>query len=233
VMVNTSLMFSSERHNWKTPKAIYAGLDAEFNFDFDPCPPEATFDGLMEEWGESNFVNPPYGPDMEVWLAKGVQEWRKGRTCVFLVAARTDTRWWHEYCLQATEIRFIKGRLRFDDQENTAPFPSVIVIFIPTEAQPPGPSNTLVKACLGCHHWLRQHPGRGPCTGDRGGCACLGFVDPEPGRPDIIYTRDMIERLPQSRWEAIKDKLYLLRDGRYGVIDAQTDTWWIASREGG
>jgi hypothetical protein len=228
-MVNTSLMFSSERHNWRTPNAIYRGLDAEFHFDFDPCPAEATFDGLVEEWGESNFVNPPYGPDTEAWLAKGLEEWGKGRGCVFLVAARTDTKWWHDYCLKATEIRFIKGRLRFDEHQNSAPFPSVIVVFARAE----GPSSwrepsTLVKACLGCPHWLREHPGRGACAGGSGTCTCSAFVDPEPGRPDVVYTRDMVDRIPESRWEVIKDQLYLLRDGRYGVVDAQTDRAWIA-----
>jgi len=121
--------FMSERLDWKTPKAVYQTLDAEFTFDHDPCPPNYSVDGLTSEWGGSNYVNPPYGRKIGDWIAKGFGEWQKGKTVVFLIPSRTDTRWWHDYCMKATEIRFIKGRLKFDDQENPAPFPSAIVVF--------------------------------------------------------------------------------------------------------
>lgn len=124
-----SVHFSSLRMDWKTPKAVYQVLDAEFQFDHDPCPPKPKVDGLAESWGGVSFVNPPYGRALPLWIKKGYEEWQKGKTVVFLVPSRTDTRWWHEYCMKATEIRFIKGRLKFDDQENSAPFPSAIVIF--------------------------------------------------------------------------------------------------------
>lgn len=90
-------------------------------------------DGLSSEWGKVNFVNPPYGNEIGKWIKKGYEEWQKGKTVVFLIPSRTDTRWWHEYVMKATEIRFIKGRLKFDDQKNPAPFPSAIVIFSPQE----------------------------------------------------------------------------------------------------
>ena len=122
-------MFSSQRHNWKTPRMFYKALDAEFHFDFDPCPPDPAFDGLEVEWGASNFVNPPYGSEISKWLKKGYSESLKGKTVVFLVPSRSDTRWWHDYVMEAKEVRFIKGRLKFDDQKNSAPFPSAIVIF--------------------------------------------------------------------------------------------------------
>ncbi len=121
--------FSSQRLNWQTPKAVYQILDAEFGFDFDPCPVNPDFDGLEVDWGQCNFVNPPYGRKISRWIAKGVLEWMKGKTVVFLIPSRTDTIWWHKFCMCATEIRFIKGRLRFDDHKNPAPFPSAIVIF--------------------------------------------------------------------------------------------------------
>ncbi len=79
--------------------------------------------------GGVNYVNPPYGKELPKWIEKGFEEWKKGKTVVFLIPSRTDTRWWHEYCMKATEIRFIKGRLKFDDQKNSAPFPSAIVVF--------------------------------------------------------------------------------------------------------
>lgn len=124
-----SVHFSSQRLDWKTPKAVYQILDAEFGFDHDPCPPKYKVDGLISEWGGCNYVNPPYGKELPKWVEKGYKEWQKGKVVVFLIPSRTDTKWWHEYCMQATEIRFIKGRLKFDDQKNSAPFPSAIIIF--------------------------------------------------------------------------------------------------------
>lgn len=126
-----NIHFKSQRLDWKTPKAVYQILDAEFNFDHDPCPVRPVADGLTSEWGGCNFVNPPYGRELPRWVAKGYAEFLKGKTVVLLVPSRTDTRWWHQYCMLATEIRFIKGRLRFDDQKNSAPFPSAIIIFRP------------------------------------------------------------------------------------------------------
>ncbi len=121
--------FSSQRTDWQTPDDVYMGLDKEFGFDFDPCPCNPEFDGLVCEWGQSNFVNPPYGRQIGQWLAKGHEEWKKGKTVVFLIPSRTDTRWWHDYCMKATEIRFIKGRLKFKGAANSAPFPSAIIVF--------------------------------------------------------------------------------------------------------
>jgi len=128
-MEKLKVHFSSLRLDWKTPKAVYQILDAEFHFDYDPCPTNYKVDGLTSDWGGCNFVNPPYGNEIPKWIKKGYEEWKTGKTVVFLIPSRTDTRWWHEYCMKATEIRFIKGRLKFDDQKNSAPFPSVIVIF--------------------------------------------------------------------------------------------------------
>lgn len=121
-------LFTSARKNWKTPAAFYAALDEEFHFTFDPCPPDPAFDGLTCEWGARNFCNPPYGREVGKWIRKGHKEWLKGRTVVFLIASRTDTAWWHDYIMQADEIRFIRGRLHFDER-GPAPFPSAVVVF--------------------------------------------------------------------------------------------------------
>jgi site-specific DNA-methyltransferase (adenine-specific) len=122
------VMFSSVRQDWRTPKDFYEGLDKEFNFDCDPCPSSPHIDGLVIDWGERNFVNPPYN-QVAKWLEKGFEEYKKGKLCVFLIPSRTDTRWWHDYCMEADEIRFIKGRLRFSGYKNSAPFPSCVVVF--------------------------------------------------------------------------------------------------------
>ena len=122
-------LFSSLRTDWKTPKALYQALDAEFCFDYDPCPTVPKINGLVGDWGNINFVNPPYGREIKKWIQKGYLEFLKGKTVVFLLPSRTDTAWWHDFVMKATEIRFIRGRLKFDDQKNPAPFPSAIAVF--------------------------------------------------------------------------------------------------------
>ncbi len=127
--MNTKAIFSSARHNWKTPDKVYADLDAEFNFNFDPCPPNHEFNGLECEWGTSNFLNPPYR-EIKAWLQKAIFEHRKGKTVVALLPSRTGTDWFHSCVLpHATEIRFVRGRLQFDDCGVNAPFDSMLVIY--------------------------------------------------------------------------------------------------------
>jgi site-specific DNA-methyltransferase (adenine-specific) len=125
-----SVHFSSQTVEWPTPKSVYAELDKEFGFTFDPCPLGGDVDGtarLLNNWnGHRVFCNPPYGPSVRGFL----ECWRDAELAVYLIPARTDTRWFHDICLPfATEIRFIKGRLKFGDAKNSAPFPSMLVIF--------------------------------------------------------------------------------------------------------
>ncbi len=122
------VIFSSATDDWSTPKDVYRTLDAEFGFDFDPCPLHADFDGLSMEWGGVSFVNPPYSK-IKDWCRKAYDEWKKGKTVVMLIPSRTDTKYWHDYIMKASEIRFIRGRLKFGDSKNSAPFPSAIIIF--------------------------------------------------------------------------------------------------------
>jgi site-specific DNA-methyltransferase (adenine-specific) len=119
--------FSSATDNWSTPKDVLASLDAEFHFDDDPCPLYGN-GGLVREWGACTFVNPPYS-QIKDWCKKAYEEHLKGKTVVMLIPSRTDTRYWHDYIMKAKEIRFIKGRLKFGDAKNSAPFPSAIVVF--------------------------------------------------------------------------------------------------------
>jgi hypothetical protein len=126
------VLFSSATDEWNTPKSFYQALDAEFNFDFDPCPERSKFDGLSIEWKNCNFINPPYS-NISNWIKKAYEESLKGKVCVMLIPSRTDTRYWHNYIMKAKEIRFIKGRLRFGDAKENAPFPSCIVIFNQTK----------------------------------------------------------------------------------------------------
>lgn len=120
--------FTTRRCNWHTPKAIYDDLNAEFAFNDDPCPEGGMF-GTDRAWGSSTFCNPPYGPAIAEWIEKGILEAKRGKVVVFLLPARTDTRWFHDIVLPNNpEIRFIKGRLCFSEG-GRAPFPSMIVIF--------------------------------------------------------------------------------------------------------
>lgn len=129
-MALNQALFKSQTVEWPTPVAVYKALNAEFQFDFDPCPLGGTEDGLATlfcSWaGKRVFCNPPYGAGMEKWLQRGLE----AAIAVFLIPARTDTRWFHEWVLPfAKEIRFIKGRLKFGDATNSAPFPSMLVIY--------------------------------------------------------------------------------------------------------
>ena len=121
--------FSSVKQTWKTPKALYEKLDKEFNFDFDPCPDNADFDGLKIRWKSCNFVNPPH-KTQNLWIKKAIKEADKGNKSVMLLPARTDSKIFHEFIFPlADEIRFIKGPLHYHEYKNSALFPSMIAIF--------------------------------------------------------------------------------------------------------
>jgi len=137
------VMFSSKSNDWATPQDFYNQLDAEFGFTLDPCASQASAkcssfytaddDGLSKDWGgQTVFMNPPYGRKIGNWIQKAYEEGEKSNTrVVALIPARTDTKYWHNYCMKATEIRFVKGRLKFGqgNTKNSAPFPSAVVIF--------------------------------------------------------------------------------------------------------
>jgi len=131
--MNNKLFFSSQKLDWRTPDHVLVKLKMEFGFNyFDPCPTNPKFNGLKISWNFTrwNFVNPPYGREIGKWCKKAFEEWNGGKkTVVMLIPSRTDTQWWHDYIMKATEIRFIKGRLKFKGAKNSAPFPSCIVIF--------------------------------------------------------------------------------------------------------
>lgn len=129
-------MFSSASDNWETPQKLFDVLNDEFGFTLDvcaseenhKCPKYYTVDnnGLTQEWTGVCWMNPPYGSTIGQWIAKAATS---GTTVVCLVPSRTDTRWWHDYCMKAKEIRLVRGRLKFGNCKNSAPFPSAIVVF--------------------------------------------------------------------------------------------------------
>jgi len=119
------VLFSSHSPHWRTPRSLYQELDAEFHFTLDPCPRRGKW-GLTRSWaGERIYCNPPYGRGIGAWLAKAAE----ADLAVYLLPARTDTIWWHEWAFKAKQIRFVKGRLKFSNYSTGAPFPSVILVY--------------------------------------------------------------------------------------------------------
>lgn len=136
-------MFSSQTDQWATPQNLFNELNDEFHFTLDPCADDTNHkcdlyftkeqDGLSQDWaGHIVFCNPPYGREIGKWVEKCYRE-TKNRpfetVCVMLIPARTDTKWFHDYIYNIHEIRFIKGRLKFGNSKNSAPFPSMVVVF--------------------------------------------------------------------------------------------------------
>lgn len=139
--MNKELMFSSKTDQWATPQDFFERLDKEFGFNLDPCADETNHkcdtyfdksqDGLKQNWeGYRVFCNPPYGREIGKWVQKCYEESRKANTLVvMLVPARTDTKWFHDYVYGKAEVRYVRGRLKFGDSKNAAPFPSMVVIY--------------------------------------------------------------------------------------------------------
>lgn len=153
--MKSDIVLSSKCDIWCTPKQVFADLDAEFHFNLDAaatranalCPiwlgpdqPKPYDDALLCAWPcpSAVFLNPPYSLNRR-FMEKADHERHRGSTVVCLVPSRTDTRWWHAHVWDVTkhmprpgvEIRFFKGRLKFDDQPQSAPFPSCVLIFRP------------------------------------------------------------------------------------------------------
>ena len=143
-MLNQGL-FSSEKQDWCTPQQFFDELDAEFHFVLDAAATHQNSkckrcftpedDGLIQNWdmGGAVYCNPPYGKEIGLWVKKAYEEAQKGTTIVMLIPARTDTKYFHEYIYHKAEIRFVKGRLKFTDEngtpKGTALFPSMVVIY--------------------------------------------------------------------------------------------------------
>jgi len=133
-------MFSSKTPEWGTPQEFFDALNKEFHFTLDPCATKENAkcrrfytvkdDGLSKPWTGRVFMNPPYGRGINAWVKKAYESATGGgaEVVVCLLPSRTDTAWFWDYCMKG-EIRFIRGRLKFGDGKNSAPFPSAVVIF--------------------------------------------------------------------------------------------------------
>ena len=137
---SSDVIFSRKSDEWSTPQHLFDSLNEEFHFDLDPCATEQnhkcekyfTLDqnGLEKSWGGYKvFCNPPYS-SIAKWVEKAYKEAQKENTIVvMLIPSRTDTKYFHDFIYHRSEIRFVRGRLKFGDSPYNAPFPSMIVIF--------------------------------------------------------------------------------------------------------
>lgn len=149
--------YSSETPEWSTPQDFFNDVNKEFGpFDLDVAADLASMNtkcanfchkeglylddsgwiispagGLSIPWHKHAtrcWMNPPYGRGISAWVEKAYNESINGCLVVCLLPARTDTKWFHDFCKKG-EIRFLRGRLKFGGAKHSAPFPSMVVIF--------------------------------------------------------------------------------------------------------
>lgn len=128
----------SDNDLWATPQHVFDALDEEFHFTLDVCADDDNHkcenyynvnqDGLTREWTGVCWMNPPYGKTIGKWVRKAAESAEAGAVVVGLLPNRTDTNWWQDV-MRASEIRFVKGRLKFGDADYGAPFGSVIAVW--------------------------------------------------------------------------------------------------------
>ena len=135
-------MFSSNDQKWSTPQDLFDKLNSVFNFDIDLAAADDTAkcekyyteedDAFQYEWNEKNaYINPPYGRYQIKWIERASEQSKKyNNTIVMLIPARPDTKAWQNVIFKsASTICFIKGRLKFSDRRDSAPFPSALIVF--------------------------------------------------------------------------------------------------------
>lgn len=135
------VLWSSNKSDWETPQSLFDLLDSEFHFDLDLAASSSNSkclsffslsdDALLQDWsGHVCWCNPPYSRRLGQWIEKAyLESCKPNTTIVMLVPSRTDTLWFHKFCLPYAEIRFLRGRLRFGSSSSPAPFGSMILVF--------------------------------------------------------------------------------------------------------
>lgn len=144
--MNKELMFSSKKEDWETPQLLFDELNDNYNFNWDLASSDANAkcvnhftvgdDSLSQDWSvlEGNlWLNPPYGRDLKHWVKKAYESsLHRSGLLVMLIPSRTDTSYWHDYIFDKAQIKFIRGRLKFENggvASQPAPFPSALIIF--------------------------------------------------------------------------------------------------------
>lgn len=136
--------YSSLKQDWTTPPSFFSIYNDKYKFVLDAacethncmCPIGFYFDkgidALEQDWHIVKgyiWCNPPYGKHLKLFIKKAYDEWKKGAKIVMLIPSRTDTSYWHDYIFNHAKIEFIRGRLKFGESKNSAPFPSAVVIW--------------------------------------------------------------------------------------------------------
>lgn len=141
VAMSMDVHFSSKTIYWATPQWLFDALNKEFGFTLDVCETKDNAkcekylteedNALLTDWGDNVcWMNPPYGSEIGKFMAKANNAAGMGATVVCLVPSRTDTEWWHKHAMKH-EIRFLRGRLKFGEATDAAPFPSALVVMRP------------------------------------------------------------------------------------------------------
>lgn len=135
--------FATCKEDWETPPALFQALHKEFQFTCDVAADNRNAkvpnfinqeqDALSVPWHGTCWLNPPYGRQLKLWVEKAYRESINGATIVMLIPSRTNTNWWHDFCMRASEIRFIKGRPKFVGAKHGLPQPLAIIIFKPDD----------------------------------------------------------------------------------------------------
>lgn len=143
-MAKFNKKFESIKQDWTTPKKLFNQINEEFHFECDLAASKDNAlcskffsqedDGLSKEWNGVCWLNPPYGDKsskMVDWIKKAYHDSQKNPnlTVVMLIPARTNTKWFHDYCMKAAELKFICGRPKFGDSTHGLPQPLILVVF--------------------------------------------------------------------------------------------------------
>ena len=136
----TKERFAAKSVEYETPLSLFDPLNKEFCFTTDVCSTHDNKkvahhwtkeeDGLSQKWEGVCWCNPPYGREMPNWIRKAIEASKEGTTTVMLIPARTNTGWWHELVMPHFEIRFVRGRPKFNGGEHGLPFPLAILVII-------------------------------------------------------------------------------------------------------
>jgi site-specific DNA-methyltransferase (adenine-specific) len=141
IMKGQETLFSHKSDDYITPKWLIDEVSQYYELVLDACTTEDNplnlpkyytekEDGLKKPWKTWTWCNPPYS-QAGLWVEKAFKEWKKGHRSILLLPARTDTKWFHKWIYDnGPQYRFLKGRLKFEGMDNSAPFPSMLVIFI-------------------------------------------------------------------------------------------------------
>lgn len=131
--------FKAKSQEYETSDNIFVPLNNEFQFTLDVAASKRNAkciqyytendNGLIQNWGQNIcWMNPPFGRQMKLWVEKAYRASLNGATVVCLLPVRSNTNWWHDYCMKG-EIRFIRGEVKFKGQKNGLWLPLAIVIF--------------------------------------------------------------------------------------------------------